>query len=113
VQLPADGQDTEWIETPGFAFAPAGSGASIPTDHTPADSVSKSPREWLDPSVYVPTPVQFPAEAHDTELNDGFGLVPASPGRVTSVPAPQFRSDDAHPADGVKANTTPQATIAR
>jgi hypothetical protein len=57
--------------------------------------------------------MQFPAEAHDTELNDGLGLDPASPGRVTSVPDPQFRSDDAHAAEGAIANTALQTAVAR
>jgi hypothetical protein len=43
MQLPADGHDTEWMDTPGLAFDPAGSGASIPADQTPPDWLNTSP----------------------------------------------------------------------
>src|SRR5207248_8758828 len=83
---PAEAHDTEGSPTPGFAPAPAGRLASTPDAHVPAVSVSSTPCAWVEPSLYVPTAPQLPAEAHDTELRLTLGLDPAPAGRPASTP---------------------------
>jgi hypothetical protein len=39
-------------------------------------------------SVYLPTALQFPADAHDTELSTTLGLAPAPAGRVAATAVP-------------------------
>jgi hypothetical protein len=45
VQFPTDGHDTELAVTVGMAFLSPGSGAVVPADQTPPDSLSRSPGE--------------------------------------------------------------------
>ncbi len=53
----------------GYETAFAGSVAGTPDAHVPSDSVSKMPCWRPELSVYLPTALQSPAEAHDTELS--------------------------------------------
>ncbi|TMM14641.1 MAG: hypothetical protein E6G00_00145 [Actinobacteria bacterium] len=53
----------------------------------PAVSVNSSPCLWLELSVYSPTALQLPAEAHETELMETRGSAPAFAGRLASTPA--------------------------
>src|SRR5437763_1943832 len=86
LQLPAEAHDTDARLTAGLVPAFAGRLASTPVAHVPAVSVSSSPCAWPEPSLYVPTALQLPAEAHETDATLTAGLVPAFTGRLASTP---------------------------
>jgi hypothetical protein len=67
----------------------AGRAASTPVAHTPPVSDKSKPSVFPAVSVYQPTALQFPAEAHDTAGRLTFGLDPAFAGKIASTPCPQ------------------------
>ena len=89
VQLPAEAHDTEVRLTAGLDPAFAGKGAWVPAAQVPPVWVSSSP--WLLPelSQYLPTAVQLPAEAHDTEFRLMAWVDWAFLGRAAWVPVAQ------------------------
>jgi hypothetical protein len=93
VQFPAEGQETESSEWrgPGAVVAAfVGNVAFRPVAQAPEVSVSSSPSLVGVLSLYAPTAVQFPGEAHEIELSPacGFG-VHASAGKDGSIPVAQ------------------------
>src|SRR5262249_36557143 len=78
-----------WLEEEAFA----GRGASAPADQLPAVSVSSSPC-WLSAlSVYAPTALQFPADAHETETTKPPPVPAALDGRASAGRAPPTPRD--------------------
>jgi hypothetical protein len=60
---------------------------SNPNPHVPEVWVRSNPCPLPELSSYEPTAVQFPAEAHETELRATSGFVAAFAGSFASTPA--------------------------
>jgi hypothetical protein len=113
VQFPAEAHDTGPRETSGCIRAFAGHDASTPAAQMPDVSVNSSPCEWPELSVYSPTALQFPAEAHDTDSTPASGLVLAFAGSDASTPTAQFVDANASGGNAANINSTAQASGAK
>jgi hypothetical protein len=86
--LPADAHDTGPKKTSGFDLAFAARGARAAAQ-LPEAWVSSTPRVLPALSLYSPTAVQLPADAHDTEPKKTTGLAAAFAGRGARTPVAQ------------------------
>ena len=76
VQFPAVGHDTELKRAPGNScWTPVGNSAGCACSHTPFVDVMVNASLASNMLLNHPTAVQFPGDAHDTELNSVIGEI--------------------------------------